>query len=151
MGEQADYIMDDALAADIESFDDDMDHDYDVGQPGFRAPKLITCQYCGTPGFVWKQLEDGKWRLHDRLGDNEMHECPALPQAGVDAAKLSLIRKHNRALRELVEAMDAGCLMIEHFRPDLLGRMRDLLDVRPPVNTDPAWMEPPAGYHWRDE
>ena len=145
MGDQADRIIEDMISG-VHWGDDDQHDECDVSflgsRPGFSAPKLITCRYCGTGGFVWKQIKDGAWRLHDRFECGKMHECPALPQAGVDAAKLSLIRGHNRALGELVEALDSGGLMIEHLRPDLLDRLRDLTDVRPPIDREHDWLPP---------
>lgn len=33
-----------------------------------------TCQRCNTPGLFFRQLPDGKWRLHD--ASNNLHNCP---------------------------------------------------------------------------
>ena len=98
---------------------------------------------------MWKQIEGGKWRLHDRLGDNERHECPALPHR--QPAPIALVRQHNRGLRDLVEDLESGRLLIEHLSPVRIEKLRALLAPPREPCTDPAWMEPPAGYHWRDE
>lgn len=69
MGEEADYIIERMLdRACGFGYHARRDHRHDLRNAA------RTCERCGTGGLFFRQLSDGKWRLHD--ASNHLHNCP---------------------------------------------------------------------------
>lgn len=50
----------------------------DYWEPINYTPKSVTCKYCGLKRLKWKQLSDGKWRLHfydSKTVSLKLHTC----------------------------------------------------------------------------
>jgi hypothetical protein len=70
MGEMADYYLD------LYWGDQDVMDDYFYGhhEDGDGPPVTIPCcKYCGNEHVEWRQLDNGKWRLHNLNG--KVHTC----------------------------------------------------------------------------
>jgi hypothetical protein len=71
MGDEADYIIDQLLAW-------DMDEEY---YHRGHEPRSVTCNRCGKRGLHWQQVGD-KWKLFQHIGLRlREHECK--PPKGV--------------------------------------------------------------------
>ena len=45
-----------------------------------RAPRKVTCWYCGKEDLRWKNVKGGGWRTAEKTG--ELHECQEYEERG---------------------------------------------------------------------